>query len=280
MPLHLCLALLLLSPTLAQPMPPVLPTHSPGKPSPARIPITALFPDGLFVTKQGEVRALASTWKVLVTLDVPTAPTALRDEIHQVTRVVASAPVSISTRQAWRRRLRKIELALPSLDSPSPTTPLLPGRVRNPRGLLDPLGVLFHDIFGLATSAEVANIKTVLQSVGDNQAAIVTKLDLLTTVVNRSRIYEQENRDFLNKLSSQFSDTQQILYNLTRRFNILSLRVAMEQVLEDLEIQADTMHSFQALYAHRRQDLHNLKLSEELLPISSLEKHPCHCIHL
>jgi hypothetical protein len=223
------------------------------------------------VTKQGEVRALASTWKVLVTLDVPTAPTALRDEIHQVTRVVASAPVSISTRQAWRRRLRKIELALPSLASPSPTTPLLPGRVRNPRGLLDPLGVLVHDIFGLATSAEVANIKTVLQSVGDNQAAIVTKLDLLTTVVNRSRIYEQENREFLNKLSSQFSNTQQILYNLTRRFNILSLRVAMEQVLEDLEIQADTMHSFQALYAHRRQDLHNLKLSEELLPISSLE---------
>jgi hypothetical protein len=44
----------------------------------------------------------------------------------------------------------------------------------------------------------------------------------------------------------------------------------MEQVLEDIELQADTLRQFQALYAHRRQDLHNLRLSEELLPISFL----------
>ena len=150
-------------------------------------------------------------------------------------------------------------------------TPILAGRVRNPRGLLDPLGVLVHNIFGLATLAEVNNIKEVLRTVGQNQEAIVTKFALLITVVNRSRLFEQENREFLKSLSTQVHNTQEFLYNLTRKFSLLSLRVMMEQVIEDLEQQAATLQSFQSLYAHRRQDLHNLKLSEELLPVSSLK---------
>ena len=128
-----------------------------------------------------------------------------------------------------------------------------------------------HDIFGLATSAEVNNIKSVLRSIGHNQAAIVTQIDQLTTVVNRSRIFVQENREFIRKLDSRVRHTQAFLHNLTRKFNVLAIQVTMDQVLEDLEIQAANMRRFQNLYAHRRQDLHNLHLSEELLPVSSLK---------
>jgi hypothetical protein len=44
----------------------------------------------------------------------------------------------------------------------------------------------------------------------------------------------------------------------------------MEQVVEELEGRAAIWHSVQNMYAHRRQYLHNLQLSEELLPLSSL----------
>jgi hypothetical protein len=234
-----------------------------------KIPITSLPLDGLLVTKHGQVRATSGKWKVLVTMDVPKAPIGLRNELFEVTRMVASAPVSATTRHAWRRRLDQITLSLPLLNMT--VKPILAGRVRNPRGLLDPLGVLVHDIFGLATSAEVNNIKAVLRAVSQNQGAIATKFDLLTTVVNRSRLFEQENREFIKSLSNRVRNTQEFLHNLTRNFSLLSLRVTMEQVSEDLEQQAATLQSFQRLYAHRRQDLHNLKLSEELLPVSSLK---------
>ena len=233
-----------------------------ASPLPGQIPITQLPSDGLLVTKHGEVRAIAGKWKVLVTMDTPRAPTELKAEIDEVARVIVSAAVATTTRQAWRRRLNKILISLPSISGTTPAQSLIPGQVRKPRGLLDPLGVLMHDIFGLATTAEVNNIKRVLQTVDTNQAAIVTQFDILTTVVNRSRVFEQENREFLNKLSSQFRDTQRVLYNLTRSFSLLTLRVNMEQVLEDLELQADNIQQFHNLYAHRRQDLHNLRLSE------------------
>ena len=94
------------------------------------IPITPLAADGILVTRHGEVRAASGSWKVLVTIDIPVAPTALRQEILEVTRAVVSAPVPEVTRQAWRRRLDQIEISLPTLVSSTPTPPILPGRVR------------------------------------------------------------------------------------------------------------------------------------------------------
>jgi hypothetical protein len=177
-------------------------------------------------------------------MDVPKAPTELREEILEVTRVITDAPISPPIRHLCRRRLDQINLSLPSLVPSTPMQAILPGRVRKTRGLLDPLGVLVHYIFGLATTAEVENIKNVLKSVDRNQAAIVTKFELLTTVVNRSRIFAQENREYLNKLSTQVRNTQLALYNLTRKYSLMAIPVAMEQVLEDLEIQSSNLQRF------------------------------------
>jgi hypothetical protein len=250
-------------PTVAQP-----PRHV--QTPTGHIPITALSPDGLVVTTQGEVRAIAGKWKVLVTMDIPTTPRAFRADLLQVTRVAINAPVTSTVRKTWTRRLAQVERSLSiEYDQPS-ATPILSGQTRKPRGILDPLGVLVHDIFGLATTAEITNIKTVLRSLGENQNAIVNKFELLTTVVNRSRVFEQENRAFLNKLSLQFSTSQRFLYNLTRQFSLLTLQISMDQVITDLELRAGIMHDVHTLYAHRRQDLHNLKLTEELLSVTSL----------
>ena len=259
---------------------PVTPTSSPLlAPPPAAnivshpseyIPITPLPSDGVLVTQHGHVRAAAGKWKVLVTMDVPRAPLGLRQEILEVKRVVVTAPASATVRLSWRRRLSQLELSLPLPSSPASKRQILPGRVRLPRGLLDPLGVLIHDIFGLATTAEIENIKAAIRSVGNNQAALVHNINTLTTIVNRTRIFAQENRDFLRRLARQVRNTHATLFNLTRDFNSLSMQMAMEQVIEDLELQVSNVARFQSLYAHRRQDLHNLRLTEELLPITSL----------
>jgi hypothetical protein len=44
----------------------------------------------------------------------------------------------------------------------------------------------------------------------------------------------------------------------------------MEQVLESLELKRDTLQKMHDLYTHRRQDLHSLRLTEELLPMATL----------
>jgi hypothetical protein len=80
------LLLLLPSATRTKPLAPVLlaPDQTaipPGtntrqvSPPTGHIPITPLALDGLLVTKHGEVRAVAGRWKVLVTIDLPRAPT-------------------------------------------------------------------------------------------------------------------------------------------------------------------------------------------------------------
>jgi hypothetical protein len=48
-----------------------------------------------------------------------------------------------------------------------------------------------------------------------NDGAIVYRLDILTSVVNRSRVYEAQNRVFMTTLASRMAHGQAHLANLT-----------------------------------------------------------------
>ena len=77
------------------------------------------------------------------------------------------------------------------------------------------------------------------------------KVNQLTTVVNRSRLYETENRNFLTELADRFRQVQVTLGNTTTDINELRLFVSMERIIEDLEIKGDTLQQMQELFAHR-----------------------------
>ena len=244
------------------------------------IKITGLAPDGLLLSTHGDVRAEAGKWKVVVTMDIPKTPDRLIRELHEVITVINKLSSPRHVRDSWMSRIHRIQVDLPSFStihpSQNPDTHQLPrlgkdeAGIRRSRGLLDPLGVLMHDVFGLATSKEIANIRNILSTLDQNDGAIVHRIDILTSVVNRSRVYEAQNRVFINTLASRMAHGQAHLANLTRTVSELAIHISMEQVLESLELKRDTIQKLHDLYTHRRQDLHSLRLTEELLPLATL----------
>ena len=244
---------------------------------PPMVKSTPLLHDGVLASKHGKVRALAGRWTILVSLDTPIIPKGLEQEIHEVVTFANKVQVAPEVKDSWFRRLNRIQQDLPPstgfklksfLNESSP----LPSRFfqRDRRGLFDPLGVFVHEIIGVATDSQIRHVQSMVRELQANDEAIVSKVELLTTVVNRSRIYEQENRDFLTELADRFRRVQVTLGNTSSELNQLKVLVSMERIIEDLEIKGDTLRQMQALFAHRQQDLQAMTLTPELLPASSL----------
>ena len=239
--------------------------------------ITPLCHDGVLASKHGRVRALAGRWTILVSLDTPTIPTGLKQGIHEVVSFANRVKVAPEVKNSWFRRLDKIQLDLPTLPNVHTTSPFndsysAPSLVfpRNKRGWLDPLGELVHKIIGVATDSQIRHVQTMVRELQTNEKAIVYKVDQLTTVVNRSRLYETENRNFLTELANRFRQVEGSLGNTTTVINELGMLVSMERVIEDLELKGDTLRQMRALFAHRQQDLQARTLKPELLPTCSL----------
>ena len=243
-----------------------------------RVEITPLCHDGVLASKHGRVRALAGRWTILVSLDTPTIPTGLKQGIHEVVHFANRVKVSSEVKDSWFRRLDRIQLDLSPLPNVRTNNPLndsytAPSLLfpRNKRGWLDPLGEFVHQIIGVATDSQIRHVKKIIRELQTNEEAIVHKVNQLTTVVNRSRLYEAENRNFLTELADRFRQVQVTLGNTTTDINELRLLVSMERIIEDLEIKGDTLRQMRGLFAHRQQDLQARTLTPELLPTSSLQ---------
>ena len=148
------------------------------------------------------------------------------------------------------------------MPSPAPRRPT--------RGLLDPIGALVHNIFGLATESEIKDIQQVISTMHSDDTAIVHRLSEFTTLVNRTRAYEEETRNFVNAMSKRFGQVNMWLAGLQDDVNEVTYMVNFERILEDLELKGKTVYQLHQLYSHRRQDLHSGRLSEELLSVASL----------
>ena len=209
---------------------------------------------------------MAGKWTVLVVLDVPQTPGGMHEELAQAYQFVIDCPVEAQVKGSWRNRLDMISQSL----SPDPTLSISASDHRSRRGLLDPIGTLVHNIFGLATDAEVADIKRVIGTLHTDDEAIVHRMDEFTTIINRTRTYEQDTRTFVNAMSRRFQKVNTWLAELQDDVNGITLMVNFERILEDLELKAHTLHQLHQLYSHRRQDLHSGRLTEELLSVPSL----------
>ena len=229
-----------------------------------------LSPDGVLATVHGQVRVVAGKWTVLVMLDLPRTPAGLVEEIEQAYIYVNKCRVDDSVKVSWKNRLARIEQDLPNPRGPAASAESPLAKHRSARGLLDPIGTLVHSIFGLATSAEVDDIKRVIGTLHQDDAAIVNRLDEFTTIVNRTRAYEQETRNFVNAMSQRFKAINTWLSGLEDAVNDITFMVNFERILEDLELKSGTLRQLHMLYSHRRQDLHAGRLSEELLSVSTL----------
>ena len=242
-----------------------------------------LSEDGITVTNNGEVRALAGSWRVWVTIQVPWTPDSFKHELNRLAYFVNHSPfipqedsarpsditnktitVSQMVKESWLGRLQRIQQNLPR------TKPVGAESKRHRRGLFDPMGEFVHELFGVATDAEVQEIRQVVGNINEDQAAVVHNMEILTSIVNRSRIYMAENRERLNEFTERFRRTELYLPKLTSEVNKLALQVEIERIIEDMEVKWDTLRNLQELYLHQRHDLQAGKLTEQLLPVSAL----------
>ena len=222
-----------------------------------------LSPDGLLVENLGTVRATAGLWRVWVTLDLPTIPPVLAKDIANLRTFVSQVNHTL-WRQAWERRLEAIDSNL-LFFPPSTVTSSRPKR-----GWFDPLGYVIHKVFGLATDNEVSEIKNVLSSLNNDDRVIVNRIDMLTTIVNRSRDFIQENRAALVTQSTRLVILRAVLARMDNAISLNGALLHTEQIFEDIEHRVATIARLFVLYAHRRQDLHSGRLTEELLPTTVL----------
>ena len=238
---------------------------------------TRLEEDGVTIADGGDVQVLAGDWRVWVAIQVPQTPEDFQRELNKMEylinhpRVTGASnsnntmAVSPLTKASWLGRIRRIRQDLPAYGLKDDTAR------RRKRGLLDAVGKLAHQLFGMATDDEVNEIKAAMNTLNSNQAAVVHNVKQLTTMVNSSRLYSTENRERVNEITRRFRRVEMYLPKLDNELNHLALLVEFERILEDLEIKGNTLRDMQRLYEHRRQDLQLGQLTEELLPVRTLE---------
>ena len=224
-----------------------------------------------------EVRALAASWRVWVTLQVPWTPMSFLRELNKLSYLVnqsqlihrgdgvatpsnQSISVSSTVQESWLGRLRRIKQNLPRNYQLQ----------RTKRGLFDAIGELAHGIIGVATDREVKEIREVVDNLHGNEAAIVHQMELLTSVVNRSRVFLSENRERINEMNRRFQRMEIYIPRLESKVDYLMLMVEFERIIEDMETKWDALRNMQELYLHRRHDLQAGRLTEQLLPVSAL----------
>lgn len=230
-----------------------------------------LSADGVLATVHGPVQAMAGKWTVLVTLDTPRTPDGLAKEVADAYHYVEQCGIDQSVKDSWKNRLARIEQDLPDYHLMWEVSDDSERTRRPKRGLLDPIGTLVHGLFGLATEAEVTDIKRVIGELHQDDVAIVHRMNEFTSIVNRTRTYEQETRNFVNAMNQRFQAVNKWLIGLEDEVNDLTLMVNFERILEDLELKGQTLNQLHLLYSHRRQDLHAGRLSEELLSGTTLQ---------
>jgi hypothetical protein len=236
-----------------------------------------LSDDGILVVRGGEARALAGSWRVWVTLQAPTVPTAFLDGLQRVnyildhkillktsvgeTNVNDTLVVDPIVKASWIGRIQRMRLhADSSLDDAR----------RKRRGLVDPLGMLANVLFGVATEAEVEELRRAVDQLSDSQSDVIHHINMLTSVVNKTREYQNENRERLNVLNRRFRAIQMYLPRLTNQINYLAMQVEFERIIEDLELQWDTVRAAEQRFITQHRDLQLLHLTEVLLTPTTL----------
>ena len=83
---------------------------------------------------------------------------------------------------------------------------------KNKRGLIDGIGKLSHFLFGLATEEEVTAIREGLEAARRQVGTIYHNQKCLLIVVNRTRGYEEENRDDILILRQELQNRTGIIF--------------------------------------------------------------------
>ena len=226
--------------------------------------------NGLVVTGGAGLRGLKASWIILVSLEAPSYPHDLRQQIAKVRDsfqpILSKYKVASAISDTWKDRLERME--------PISTFSF---KTRHRRGLFDAGGSLLHVLFGVATSAEIKKYRTLLMDLKSQNKVILHNIPTLATMVNQSRKYIRENSIRISKIEAHESVVRNFMSHLSRklkdwevRLGAAEIQLEMDRVLSALEVLYEEYLKQVDYFRSHRTALEEGRLTEGLLPPQEL----------
>ena len=240
-----------------------------------------LLPDGLLVTggtTDRSIRNVVGTLSLHVVVEVLDPPSdRLQTQVQQLSEIIVSLPFSLradnDTNEVWLRRLRFIADQLPRFVTP---------HERHKRGLLDAGGMVLHQLFGVATSGDVATSRQLIRQVRDSNKQILHKANELVSVVNQTYNELSLHRTHLLDIEKSVTQLYAQVNTLKRvsaiRFERMRSFSSIDRSLSMKQSQQLFWHRQRDQYLQERGALEKGRLTEAIMPISELENivQACH----
>lgn len=142
---------------------------------------------------------------------------------------------------------------------------------RNKRGLFNIIGHIGSALFGFGTQSDIDELREVIKQNQDSTSKVIHSHNQLVTIVNATRVEMSENRDDINQLVNATAMLKMYVENVklhTQIYNGLMVKLDM------LQEHVNEVRRIDTKLLRMRKDLEKGYLSEDLLPVSSLEKWP------
>ena len=153
---------------------------------------------------------------------------------------------------------------------------------RHKRGLLDAGGMVLHQLFGKATSADIQTSRHLIQQIRESNKQVLHKANELFSVINQTynelslhRTHLLDIEKSVTKLYAQVNTLQRVS---AIRFERLRSSISIDRSLSLLESQQLFWHRQRVQYLKERDALEKGRLTESIMPIAELENivQACH----
>ena len=208
--------------------------------------------------------------------------TALMEEVESLGRSVAAIdPGRIPELAArdWRDRLGKLRRALSPSAGEHDLGVMGSGhglwRTRSRRSPLDVLGDVASVLIGVATQAEVREVRDAVDQTRKENAEVAHVVNQLTSVVNGSRKLIVENRRRLNevaRLVERLAEAANTTRLLLKNFYSLHTQQNVDRVIRHVEREYLEFRDREMKLNRQRASLEMGRLSEDLLPMHLLQE--------
>lgn len=232
--------------------------------------------DGVLIQNRGDTRIASGAWTIVVTINPP-KHSHLSESITGLSRSILGSNSGINKTDVeyWLGRLKFLNKRIQGLTK-SYTAEHPTHRIK--RGLLNIIGSVAHSLFGVATDAEVAQVREAVIHVHKNELVLHHQIDALRTVLDATRAYAITNNnniritDATAKVALRYAIKS--AHDLIRQSSEIGKLQVSEQLDRVLNMLEDSVYNYVELtriYNHQRIQLWNGQLTPELIDYIHME---------
>lgn len=215
------------------------------------------LPMGVIAAKGDDVYLKSSEWRVLVSMEAPRSDVGLL--VNQIGDRIKQSKLAERFKSQYLARIESLR--------ESPTSFVwhqtdLNVKQRKKRGLLNFVGEIGKQLFGLSTEAEVEELRQYIEKCQQSQESFYVDFNNLVAVINDSVEAINVNSRNIEKLQQQLADVMEGTV----------FRVILYDSIGDLERAAYRRDRQEDRWARARATLEQATLTEEIFPIEYLKQ--------